>query len=56
MKAASLHDPKLAGADGAAAVVKHVRTDPKHAGFAKKLSDADLQAIATFVQGLAAAK
>lgn len=56
MKAASLHTPKLAAADGPAAVVNHVRTDSKHAAVSKKLADADLQAIATFVQGLAAAK
>ena len=56
MKAASLHDPKLAGADGAATIVGHVRSDPKHATISKKLSDADLKAIAAFVQGFAAAK
>ncbi len=56
MKAASLHDPKLAAADGPASVVNHVRTDPKHAAVSKKLGDSDLQAIATFVQALAEAK
>lgn len=54
MKAASLHDPKLAATDGPAFIVNHVRTDPKHAMVSKDLKDADLTAIATFVQALAA--
>ena len=56
MKVASLHDPKLAAADGPAFVVDHVRTDPKHATVSKALGDDDLKAIATFVQTLAAGK
>ena len=56
MKVASLHDPKIAAADGPAFVVDHVRTDPKHAMPSKALNDADLKAIATFVQSLAAGK
>ena len=56
MKAASLHDPKLAAADGPDLVVKHVRNDAKHASVSKSLKDSDLQAIAAFVQRLAAGK
>ena len=56
MKVASLHDLKIAAADGPAFVADHVRTDPKHAMVSKALSDEDLKAIATFVQTLAAGK
>jgi len=56
MKAASLHDPKLAAADGPQFVMKHVRDDPKHASVSKAVKDSDLQAIAAFVQRLAAGK
>ena len=56
MKAASLHDPKLAAVDGPALVVSHVRSDPKHATVSKSVNDADLNAIASFVQALAPGK
>jgi mono/diheme cytochrome c family protein len=56
MKVASLHDPKLAASDGPAFVVDHVRTDPKHATVSKSVKDADLAAIASFVQTLASGK
>lgn len=56
LKVPSLHDPKLAAADGPAFVANHVRTDPKHAMASKSVQDSDLQAIAIFVQALAAGK
>jgi mono/diheme cytochrome c family protein len=54
MKAAPLQKPELAAAEGPTRVVEHVRADSKHAAVSKKLGDPELQAIAAFVQTLAA--
>jgi mono/diheme cytochrome c family protein len=45
-------DAKIAGLSEADVAAK-IRSNPKHAAAMKKLSDADVQALAVFVQGLA---
>ena len=46
---------KIAGLSEADVGAK-IRSNPKHAPVLKKLSDADVQALAVFVQGLAASQ
>jgi mono/diheme cytochrome c family protein len=48
-------DPKVAGLSEADVGAK-IRSNPKHAAVLKKLSDADVQALAVFVKELAASK
>ena len=48
-------DAKVAGMSDAD-VVAAVKANPKHANVLKKLTDADVAAVATFVKGVAAAK
>jgi mono/diheme cytochrome c family protein len=47
--------PKIAGLSEADVGAK-IRSNPKHAAALKKLSDADVQALAVFVKGLAASQ
>jgi mono/diheme cytochrome c family protein len=48
-------DAKIAGLSEADVGAK-IRSNPKHAAVLKKLSDADVQALAVFVKGLAASQ
>ena len=48
-------DAKIAGLSEADVGAK-IRSNPKHASVLKKLSDADVQALAVYVKGLAASQ
>ena len=48
-------DAKIAGLSEAD-VQARIRSNPKHAAVLKKLSDADVQALAVYVKGLAASQ